>query len=120
MIKTDISHVYPFIEKSKIEALTPELQKAHEQIEAGTGEGSDFLGWVKLPENYDRGEFARIKKAAEKIKSDSKALVVIGIGGSYLGARALIELVRSPFYNALPGDGPRVWFAGNNASGEYL
>ena len=86
----------------------------------GTGAGNDFTGWVDLPENYDRAEFARIQAAAKKIQANSKALVVIGIGGSYLGARAVIELLKSPNYNALPKDTPDIYFAGNGISGEAL
>ena len=86
----------------------------------GTGAGNDFTGWVDLPERYDRAEFARIQAAAEKIKAHSKALVVIGIGGSYLGARAVIELLKSPNYNALPKNTPDIYFAGNGISGEAL
>ena len=116
MIRTDISNVYPFADKSKVDALAPELKAAHELLEAGTGAGSDFLGWLRLPENYDKEEFARIKKAAAKIQSDSKALVVIGIGGSYLGARAAIEFLKSPNYNMLHKNTPDIYFAGNNIS----
>ena len=86
----------------------------------GTGAGNDFTGWVDLPERYDRAEFARIQAAARKIQANSKALVVIGIGGSYLGARAVIELLKSPNYNALPKDTPDIYFAGNGISGEAL
>ena len=86
----------------------------------GTGAGNDFTGWVDLPERYDRAEFARIQAAAKKIQENSKALVVIGIGGSYLGARAVIELLKSPNYNALPKNTPDIYFAGNGISGEAL
>ena len=86
----------------------------------GTGAGNDFTGWVDLPERYDRAEFARIQAAAKKIQENSKALVVIGIGGSYLGARAVIELLKSPNYNALPKSTPDIYFAGNGISGEAL
>ena len=86
----------------------------------GTGAGNDFTGWVDLPENYDRAEFARIQAAAQKIQANSQALVVIGIGGSYLGARAVIELLKSPNYNALPKNTPDIYFAGNGISGEAL
>ena len=116
MIRTDISNVFPFVSKEKIEALSAELKAAHETLEAGTGAGSDFLGWLRLPENYDREEFARIKKAAEKIKSDSQALVVIGIGGSYLRARAAIEFLKSLNYNLKKKNTPDIFFAGNNIS----
>ena len=86
----------------------------------GTGAGNDFTGWVDLPERYDHAEFARIQAAAQKIQANSKALVVIGIGGSYLGARAVIELLKSPNYNALPKSTPDIYFAGNGISGEAL
>ena len=86
----------------------------------GTGAGNDFLGWVDLPVNYDKEEFARIQQAAKKIQSDSQAVVVIGIGGSYLGARAVVELLKSPNYNALAKKTPDVYFAGNGISGEAL
>ena len=98
---------------AKIEA---EIINAHESLHAGTGKGSDFLGWVDLPVNYDKAEFEAIKKAADKIKSDSKVLVVIGIGGSYLGARAAIEFCKSANYNLLAKDTPQILFAGNTIS----
>ena len=116
MIRTDISAIYNFADSAAVAAMSSELLRAHETLEQGNGEGSDFLGWLRLPENYDREEFARIKKAADKIKSDSKALVVIGIGGSYLGARAAIEFLRSPNYNLKKKDTPDIYFAGNNIS----
>ena len=88
------------------------------------GAGNDFLGWIDLPVDYDKEEFARIKKAAEKIKSDSEVLVVIGIGGSYLGARAAIEFLRHSFYNNVSkdkrGGTPEIYFVGNSISSTYL
>ena len=99
---------------------TAKAQAAIDTLRQGTGAGSDFIGWVDLPVDYDKEEFARIQKAAKKIQSDSKALVVIGIGGSYLGARAVVELLRSPNYNALEKDTPDIYFAGNGISGEAL
>lgn len=86
----------------------------------GIGAGNDYIGWVDLPVNYDKAEFARIQKAAERIQRDSKALVVIGIGGSYLGARAVVELLKSPNYNALCKDTPDIYFAGNGISADAL
>ena len=86
----------------------------------GTGAGNDFIGWVDLPVNYDKEEFARIQKAAKKIQGDSDVLVVIGIGGSYLGARAVIELLKSPNYNALQKDTPDVYFIGNGLSADAM
>ena len=96
--------------------MEPRVAAAHETLASGTGEGNDYLGWVDLPVNYDKEEFARIKQAAKKIQSDSKALVVIGIGGSYLGARAVIDLIKSPNYNLKQKDTPDIFFAGNTLS----
>ena len=85
-----------------------------------TGEGSDFLGWVTLPEDYDKEEFARIKTAAEKIRKNSRAVIVVGIGGSYLGARAAIEFIKSPLYNNLKKDTPDIYFLGNSISSDNM
>ena len=82
-----------------VKAIQPRIEAAKKTLVEGTGEGNDFLGWVDLPINYDKEEFDRIKKAAAKIQSDSDVLLVIGIGGSYLGARAAIEALRHGFYN---------------------
>lgn len=109
-----------FIAEHEFDAVAPQVKAAHETLHSGTGLGSDFLGWLTLPADYDRGEFARIKAAAQKIKNDTDVLIVIGIGGSYLGARAAIELLRSPFYNNLKKDTPDIYFAGNNISSAYL
>ena len=91
-------------------------QAAYDTLVRRSGAGNDFTGWLDLPVNYDKEEFARIQKAAQKIQSDSNALVVIGIGGSYLGARAVVELLKSPNYNALPKSTPDIYFAGNGIS----
>ena len=96
------------------------LAQAHTWLQEATGRGSDFVGWVNLPRDYDKEEFARIQAAAKKIQSDSRALVVIGIGGSYLGARAAIELLRSNNYNLLEKDTPNIYFTGNGLSGDSL
>lgn len=96
--------------------IKPEVEKAHNYLRTGKGKGSDFIGWLDLPENYDREEFAAIKASADKIKSDSEVLVVIGIGGSYLGARAVIELIKSNNYNSLKKDTPDIFFTGNTIS----
>ncbi len=109
-----------FISSNGLKGLAPHIKVAHEQLENKTGLGNDFLGWVNLPFDYDKEEFARIKKAAEKIKNDSDILIVIGIGGSYLGARAAIEFLKSPYYNSLRGDNPEIHFAGNSISGSAL
>ena len=92
---------------------------AKEELVSRSGAGNDFLGWIDLPVAYDKEEFARIKKAAEKIKSDSEVLLVIGIGGSYLGARAAIEFLSHSFYNVLPKGKrktPEIYFVGNSIS----
>ena len=93
---------------------------AAKQVEEGCGLGNDFLGWVHLPTQHDKEEVVRIKAAAERIKKDSQVLVVIGIGGSYLGARSAIELMKGPFYNSLGKDGPQILFAGCNISSSYM
>ena len=95
-------------------------QAAYDTLVRRSGAGNDFTGWLDLPVNYDKEEFARIQKAAQKIQSDSKALVVIGIGGSYLGARAVVELLKSPNYNALPKSTPDIYFAGNGISSDAV
>ncbi len=122
-IKFDYSKAEKFISKDEINALAPYIKVAHDTLHNGTGAGSDFTGWVNLPENYDKEEYARIKKAAEKIKSNSKALIVIGIGGSYLGARMAIEMVHHNFFNLNDNarkDGVQIFFAGNSISSTYL
>ena len=112
-----------FFAKEEVDVLQPYVDVAHDMLQNKTGLGNDFLGWVDLPNNYDKEEFARIKKAAEKIKSDSDVLVVIGIGGSYLGARAAIECLGHSFRNNLNKEErktPEIYFAGNNISSTYL
>ncbi len=108
-----------FVRPHEIPALAPQIEAAHRQLHDGTGLGSDFLGWLTLPSDYDREEFARIQAAAKRIREDSDVLIVIGIGGSYLGARAVIELLRSPQHN-LRKDGPQIFFAGNTLSSDAL
>ncbi len=103
-----------------IENMLPRAAMAHQLLTSGTGAGNDFIGWVNLPIDYDKEEFARIKVAAEKIKKNCDILIVIGIGGSYLGARAAIEFVKSPLYNNLRKDTPDIYFAGNNISTSAL
>ena len=96
---------------------------AKEVLVGKNGAGNDFLGWIDLPVDYDKEEFARIKKAAEKIQGDSEVLLVIGIGGSYLGARAAIEFLQHNFYNILPKESrktPEIYFVGNNLSSAYI
>ncbi len=113
-------YVNKFVSEAELDAIRPEIEKAAETVEMRNGAGSDFLGWVDLPENYDKEEFARIKVAAEKIKKSCDILVVIGIGGSYLGARAVIEFLKSPMYNNLKKDTPDIYYAGNSLSASAL
>ncbi|MDO4731571.1 MAG: glucose-6-phosphate isomerase, partial [Clostridia bacterium] len=113
-------HLGQFISNTEYEGIAPQVKTAHELLHSGKGLGNDFIGWVDLPENYDKEEFARIKKAAEKIKSNTDVFIVIGIGGSYLGARAAIEFLKSPNYNALKKDTPDIYFAGNTISSTAL
>lgn len=101
---------------SDVDAMAPKAVEAMHTLMSKTGEGNDFLGWIDLPTNYDKEEFARIKKSAEYIKKNSDVLVVIGIGGSYLGARAVIEAVKSSNYNLLAKDTPQILFIGNSIS----
>ncbi len=115
-VKLNEKFLSGFVSSHEIEYLKPFAKVAHNLLVSGKGQGNDFHGWVKLPVNYDKEEFARIKIAAEKIKKNSDILVVIGIGGSYLGARAAIEFVKSPLYNNLKKDTPDIYFAGNNIS----
>ncbi len=109
-----------FVNSHEYDACRTQITAAHNLVESRSGLGNDFLGWVDLPVNYDKEEFERIKLAAEKIKNKADILIVIGIGGSYLGARAAIELLRSPFYNNLKKDTPDIYFVGNNISPTYL
>ncbi len=122
-LRFDYEKALPFFGEHELEYMQGAVSLAHEALHEGTGAGSDFLGWLDLPENYDREEFSRIKKSAEKIKSDSDVLLVIGIGGSYLGARAAIEMLNHSFYNELPSeqrDTPQVFFVGNSVSAPYI
>ena len=112
-----------FVSEGEMENMKAMTLAAREQLLGGTGAGNDFLGWVDLPENYDKEEFARIKKAAEKIQGDSDVLLVIGIGGSYLGARAAIEFLNHCFYNVVPRGvrkAPEIYFLGTNISSSYI
>ena len=115
-IKLVDKFIREFVSENEIKNMQPAADSAFNLLKAKNGPGSDFLGWVDLPINYDKDEFARIKIAAEKIKKSCDILVVIGIGGSYLGARAAIEFVNSPLYNDLVKDTPKIYFAGNNIS----
>ncbi len=123
-IKFDYSKVLDkFVAAHEIDFMQAQVSNADEMLRKRTGQGSDFLGWLDLPENYDKEEFARIQKAAAKIQSDSQVLVVIGIGGSYLGARAAIDFLNSAFVNLEASDkrqAPQILYAGNSISSSYL
>ena len=120
MIQVDLTNMQRFISLPYEAALAPRMLLAQKRLISGSGEGGAFTGWVQLPENYDREEFGRIQAAAEKIKRDSQALVVIGIGGSYLGARGVIECLQSPNYNLKKKDTPNIYFAGNGLDSDQL
>ena len=112
-----------FIGDHEVESIKPAVLDAAKRLKEKIGDGKDFLGWIDLPVNYDKEEFARIKKAAEKIRNDSDILFVIGIGGSYLGARAAIDFVKHSFYNDLPKEkrkAPQIYYVGNSMSGAYI
>ncbi|MBL1228543.1 glucose-6-phosphate isomerase [Enterococcus sp. BWB1-3] len=122
-INFDYSKLAPFVAEHELEYMQTQIDAVDAALRQGTGAGNDYIGWIDLPENYDKDEFVRIKKAAEKIQSDSEVLVVIGIGGSYLGARAAIEFLQHSFSNALTKEErkvPQVFFAGNSISSTYL
>jgi glucose-6-phosphate isomerase len=119
----DYRNTLKFMNEHEISYLENQVTNAHNLIHSKKGPGNDFLGWVELPNDYDRDEFARIIKAAQKIREDSDVLIVAGIGGSYLGARAAVEALSHSFYNALSKEkrnGPAVYFAGNSISSTYL
>ena len=115
-LKLNLNYVGKYADKEKFDSMRSEVSAAHKMLTEGTGLGSDFLGWLDLPVNYDKDEFRRIKESAEKIKKDSEVLVVLGIGGSYLGARAVIEFIKSNNYNLLKKDTPDIYFGGNTIS----
>ena len=112
-------HLSSFINEEEYKAIYPQVEAAHKTLEAKNGPGSDFLGWMYLPRDYDKEEFERIKAAAAKIREDSDVLVVAGIGGSYLGARAVIEAVKGMYHNELD-NGLKIYFCGNSISPTYL
>ena len=119
----DYSKALKFINEKEVELIRPQVEAAKELLLSKKGAGNDFLGWLDLPEDYDKDEFARIKKAADKIRSDSEVLLVVGIGGSYLGARAAIEFLKHNFFNSVGKDkrnAPEIYFLGNNISTTYI
>ena len=122
-IKLDLSKTKPYICESEINNMQPFVTVAHQMINEKSGQGSDFLGWVNLPNDYDKAEFSRIKIAAEKIKNNSEALIVIGIGGSYLGIRAATQMLLHNFNSCMSKDkrkGPKVFYVGNSISSTYM
>lgn len=122
-INFDYSKATEFFCQKEIDVMQPYVDVAHDMLHNKTGLGNTFLGWIDLPKNYDKEEFARIKKSAEKIKSDSDVLLVIGIGGSYLGSRAAIDMVSHSFRNGLKKEqrnAPEVYFVGHNISSTYI
>ncbi|MEG2119662.1 MAG: glucose-6-phosphate isomerase [Pseudoflavonifractor sp.] len=120
MLKVDVIKSLPFLKEDWMSGRIAALSEANAMLQEGYGPGSDYLGWVNLPREYDKTEFARIKTAAARIRKNDQALVVIGIGGSYLGARAVVELLGSPNYNLKAKDGPDIFFAGNGLSTDAL
>lgn len=122
-VRFDYSKALPFFGEHELTYLRDAVKVAHHSLHEKTGAGSGFLGWIDLPTNYDKEEFSRIQKSAEKIKSDTDIFLVIGIGGSYLGARAAVEMLNHSFYNVLPKEkrnNPQIIFVGNNISSSYM
>lgn len=119
-VKLSDKYAAGFIGAHELPAMQAQVTAAHDMLHSGTGLGSDFTGWLTLPTDYDKEEFARIKQAAKKIQSDSDVFIVIGIGGSYLGARAAIEFLHSPLYNNLKKETPDIYFTGNSISSTAL
>lgn len=122
-ITLDYSNAVNFIKEEQIDCLQERVSLCHDMLHNGTGAGSEYLGWVDLPNNYDGEEFQRIKNAAEKIRKESDVFIVVGIGGSYLGARAAIEMLSHGFYNELPKNkrsGPKIYYIGHNISATYI
>lgn len=120
MLTLNLTNADSFLPQDYLTSRKPRLEQAAEMLATHSGPGGDFTGWVTLPRDHDKEEFARIQAAARKIQKQSQVLVVIGIGGSYLGARAVIELLRSPHYNLKKKDTPDVFFTGNGLSTDAL
>ena len=115
-LRLNDKYVKDFIDEKDYQSIALEVKKADKTLREKSGEGSDFLGWVDLPENYDKEEFARIKESAKKIQRSCDVFIVIGIGGSYLGARAVIEFLKSNLYNDTRKGTPAIYYAGCNIS----
>ena len=119
----DYSKVADFVSAEELANFKSTVMGAKETLISKSGAGNDFVGWIDLPVDYDKEEFERIKAAAKKIQSDSDVLLVVGIGGSYLGARAAIDFLNHPFYNNLSKENrktPEIYYVGNNISGAYV
>ena len=119
-LKLNSKYIGGFVPGEELDKIAPEAEAARRSLLSGNCAGNDYLGWIDLPVNYDRDEFSRIKAAAEKIRKTCDVFIAIGIGGSYLGARAAIEFVKSPFHNKIKNGSPEVYFAGNGLNTEYL
>ena len=119
-LKLNTKYLKDFVNADELDGIKVQVEAAAKSLQSKTGLGNDFLGWVDLPTAYDKEEFARIKAAAERIKANSDILIVIGIGGSYLGARAAIELLKSPLYNNMKKDTPDIYYVGNSINPAYL
>ncbi len=119
-LKLNKSYLSAFLGADELNGIAVQTEAAAKVLHDKTGLGNDFLGWLTLPTDYDKAEFARIQAAAERIKKQADVLIVIGIGGSYLGARAAIEFLKSPFYNNMKKDTPDIYYVGNNISPTYL
>ena len=119
-LRLNSSYAKQFLRENDLVGLKSQVSAAHKALADKSGLGNDFLGWISLPFDYDKGEFARIKAAAKKIQEDTDVLIVIGIGGSYLGARAAIEFLKGQYFNTLRGNAPEIYFSGNSISGSDL
>ena len=119
-VRLNDTYIKPFVKEDELAKIQSEITAAHKCLLEGSGEGNDFLGWIDLPNNYDKEEYARIKAAAAKIQKKCDVFVVIGIGGSYLGARAVVEFLKSPVYNNLKKDTPDIYFSGCNISAQSM
>ncbi len=119
-VKLQTKYLDSFVTSEMISGIAPQIKTAAKTLREGTGAGNDFRGWLDLPVNYDKEEFTRIKEASERVKKMCDVFIVIGIGGSYLGARAAIEFVKSPLYNSLKKDTPDIYFAGTGINSSYL
>ena len=119
-LKLDCSYLKDAIREHEYTMMQPLVTCAHDLLVSRKGPGNDFLGWINLPTDYDKEEFARIKDAAARIQKNTDVFIVIGIGGSYLGARAAIEFLKSDNYNALKKDTPDIYYAGNSISSSAL